>query len=304
MSRHALAALASALLASSLAGSLGCSSLGCTGTRALGILGDGAYAIRAEHPAPHAGAFEVTGDRGGVWIEPGAQHAPSEVTIFARTNANDAFAIDVRYPRGVAGCERGILVVGGEVRLSESWGGDADACSLDFEVDAPYAARAAAAFGVPLQERRPTGMWVTGVFSTTAPSYTAGQPVEIVLTLRSPLGSPIAQWERGGRNRGPRDNQFSFTVTRDGQPLPPIEGMDGGGRSQLRPLAPGGSDEVHTPLAPWADLSVPGRYEVDCTYETIVVPANVDPYGDGTAGQRWDRAFTGHVAFEVLPPAP
>jgi hypothetical protein len=260
---------------------------------------DGVFPIAAELSAPRPDALEVAGRRGPVWIVPGPALTPSRVLVYARDNANTAFALDVRTARASAACERGLLVLGGHPVLSESWGGDSRECSLDFELDAPTAARAAAAFHTTRQDRAPLGAHVVSRFTATRARYARGAPVEIVLRLESPPGSPTVGWQRGGSNRGPRDNQFSFTITRDGQPVPLLDAMDFGGLSMFEQLPAGAHAEVRTELAPWADLSRPGHYVVECRYETTLVPGGVDPYTDTTRGQVWDAAFTGQVTFDV-----
>ncbi len=267
---------------------------------ALQSLHDGAYAIRATHTTSTPGTVEVHQRQSSEWIEPGAPLQPTAVRVYATSNANDAFTLDLRYPsHGGSSCERGLLSLGGEARVSDSWGGDATACSIDFQLDPGRAALAATVFHTTRQERHPIGMHVTGTFATPRRSYPAGAPIEIVVTLTSPPGSPTVQWQRGGSNRGPRDNQFSFSITRDGQPVPLLDGMDFGGLSQLLALPAASSAEVRTELAPWADLGQPGHYVVECSYATIFVPDGVELHGETTMGEIWDRTFTSSVSFDV-----
>jgi hypothetical protein len=133
-----------------------------------------------------------------------------------------------------------------------------------------------------------------------SPRYRVGEPIEVVLTMTSPPGAPSVAWERGGQNRGPRDDQFDFTVTRDGQPVPRIEAINFGGLSFMDELPPGDRDEARTLLAPWADVTQPGHYEVTCTFRTVFAPAGVRPYDPATRGQAWDRTFTGTLTFDVV----
>jgi hypothetical protein len=156
------------------------------------------------------------------------------------------------------------------------------------------------AFHTVRQDRHPLGERLTATFTTPHRRVRSGADVEIAVVLTNPADAPLVRWQRGGANRGPRDDQFDFTVTRDGQPLTNIEAMNFGGLSQFLPLAPGAASEtLRVPLASWVDLSARGHYVVQCRYHTVFLPEGVEPYGEGTMGAFWDRTFEGTVTFDV-----
>ncbi len=263
---------------------------------------DGVYLLASEGPAQTPGALAVPSPRGTAYYVPGPRVAPSQVTIAARDNANTRYDVDVRYARGPGvACDRGLLRLGARVYVTGSWGGDDALCSLSFELDPAEAQRAAAVHHTTRQDRHPVGDLVVGTFTTPRARYRVGEPIEMGLTMTNPVGAPPVAWEHGGQNRGPRDDQFDFVVTRDGQPVAPIEAMNFGGLSFMDALGPGDHDEVRTPLAPWADLSRPGHYVVTCSFGAVFAPAGVSPHEPATRGQAWDRTFTGTVAFDVVP---
>lgn len=273
---------------------------------ALQALPDGAYAIASTSPTATPDSVEVRGANGSAsWVQPGARLVPHAVRVYATTNANDAFALDILYPHAPgrptgSDCAQGLLSLAGTVRLSDSWGGDSDTCNIDFALTPREAQLAASAFHTQRQDRHPIGEAMTSTFSTPHRRVRRGAPVEIVLVLRNPAGAPVVQWQRGGANRGPRDDQFDFTVTRDGQPLTNLDAMNFGGLLQYIPLGPGEtSEELRAPLASWVDLSAPGHYVVQCRYRTVLLPEGVDAFEDGTMGALWERTFEGTVTFDV-----
>ena len=269
---------------------------------ALANLPDGAYAIASSHTTQAPDAVEVRDSHGSAsWVRPGARLSPTEVRVYADSNANDAFTLDLRSPRAAGvNCEQGLLSLGGTVRVSSSWGGDATACNINFPLSPAEAQLAATAFHTLRQDRHPLGERVTSTFSTPHRRVRRGAPVEVVFSLTNAVGAPVVRWQRGGADRGPRDDQFSFSVTRDGQPLTNIDAMNFGGLSQFIALAPGTtSEEVRVPLASWVDLSQRGHYVVQCSYHTVFIPDGVEPYHHDTMGQFWDRTFEGSVSFEI-----
>lgn len=254
---------------------------------------DGLYEAQVL-PAPAPGTMPLRRSH----VRVGAALRPSVALVHAIDNQNSRYQLIARYPRRPE-CPQLALRLGGRWQLNESHGHDAQHCDGAFVLDPAQASAAAALLGVPRQDRSPIGERVVATFSASARAYAPGAAIEIAIRFNNPRGAPAVSWQRGGRNRGPRDNQFSFQIFRDGQPLTPIEAHDFGGLSTFEALPPSGTAEVRTPLAPWGDVSVPGRYEVRCSYQTSFVPLDADPYGPASRGRIWDRRFEGSVRFEV-----
>ena len=170
-----------------------------------------------------------------------------------------------------------------------SRGGDDTAWSVSLEVDRDTAQRLAAWLEIPLQERTPLGGGLRGVWD-----HPGGTTIRVRITNHGdrPVGMIV-----GGRQRGPRDNQLSFEVLRDGELLPPLDGWDFGGPCGVRVLAPGETHEASADATKWADLSRPGRYEVRCRYEVSLVPGAEFPPWPDRAHETWEAAFTGSVGW-------
>ncbi|MEZ4336975.1 MAG: hypothetical protein R3B82_10135 [Sandaracinaceae bacterium] len=257
-----------------------------------GVYRRGRLSMRAE-----PGALPVTHGRyASRFVHVGAPIQPRNVTLSATSNANDEFTLFMRY--GPGDCANAVLRLGDDVVVGTSYCNGPDECCASVTLDASLATRAAVLFGVPRQDRRAVATDVRGTFEAPA-RVRAGQPVEIRLKLFNPEDAPPVMRLVGGRNRGPRNNRFSFTIRRDGVEVPPIDGWDFGGLTGYQRLAPGEEATVVEQLERWGDVSVPGTYEVECRFETTFAPDGSNPFDDDQRGRAWDRVFTGTVRFVV-----
>jgi hypothetical protein len=176
----------------------------------------------------------------------------------------------------------------GELLLeSRSRGGGDDRWTVGFELDRATAELLSGWLGAPRRERSPLGQGLRGSFSLLG-----GTTVRLELTNggSAPVGVIL-----GGRNRGPRDNQFAFQVQRDGVPLPPLEGYDFGGLSYVELLGPGESLQREADAALWAKFDAPGLYRLACRYEAELVPGDKYPEFPDHSHEFWDAAWEGTV---------
>jgi hypothetical protein len=229
---------------------------------------------------------------------PGARIRPVRTLLYAAQNDNARYRLMVFYGQP-GSCGDALLTLGTDAIPNRSLGANEQNCTVSFVLTRALADRAAAALRIPRQDRSPLGEAITGTFAPSARRARRGAPVEVVLTIESPAATPTVGWERGGRSRGPRDNQFSLRIERNGQPVPPIEAQDLGGPFDYQPLSAGTTAEVRAPVAAWGDISRPGRYVVHCRYETSFVPDGIDPSDDTHRGAVWDRVFEGTIRFQV-----
>ncbi|MBX3270982.1 MAG: hypothetical protein KF729_12025 [Sandaracinaceae bacterium] len=260
---------------------------------------DGAYRLGGLSMRAEPDALLLTHGRYATrYVRLGPRIEPSRVVISASSNANDEFSLFMRYAPG--DCARAVLRLGPHLTSGDSHGNSPRECTASVTLDADLAARAAAHFGVPRQDRRPLAEAVRARFGAPA-SARAGQPVEVWIELDNPSDAPAILHQIGGRDRGPRDNRFTFSVRRDGVVVPPIDGPDFGGLTGFSRLGPGERARRSARLDRWADLSVPGTYEVECAYETTFAPEGANPSADDERGRVWDRRFTGAVRFAIRP---
>lgn len=92
-------------------------------------------------------------------------------------------------------------------------------------------------------------------------SYTKNQPVVFQMKLINSGDVPV-RFLDGGRNRGTRDNQFSFEATLDGESVKVKEAFDFGGLAGYRTLKPGESLEKQVDVNKWFTFDKPGTYHV------------------------------------------
>jgi hypothetical protein len=179
----------------------------------------------------------------------------------------------------------------GRVLRSTSRGSDSTRWTVGFDLARPTLEEMASWLGVPLRDRRPLGEGLEATFAVTS-----GTGVRVTLTNggAAPVGVVI-----GGRNRGPRDNQFGFAVRRDGVEVPSVEGWDFGGRSAVQPLPPGASLTRDEDVEKWAALDRPGTYDVGCSFEAQLVPGDRFPTWPDEAHQVWDARWEGDVRVVV-----
>jgi len=218
--------------------------------------------------------------------------------LYATDNGNTRYQIYFRSPRRPQ-CGRALLRLGAHAIASNGWGHDDESCSVSFELDRPLADLAAAHFSIPRQDRHAIGRDLRGAFVVGSRSVRSGDDVEVTLSIHNPPGAPPIMRYVGGRQRGPRNNRFTFVIQRDGRTIASIDAPDFGGLGGFTEQASGTTGEVREHLSRWGDISVPGRYVVKCRYDTELAPAGVDAFDDANRGKVWDRAFEGVIRFTV-----
>jgi hypothetical protein len=209
----------------------------------------------------------------GAWLHP-------------RDNANSTYSLEMAVDRFPSG--QSVFLRRGSLLLrSSSHGGDASRWSVSFEMDRATAELLSDWLGAPVPERVRLGEGLRASFSLVS-----GTRVRVELTNAGadPVGVIL-----GGRNRGPRDNQFDFQVQRDGVPLPRLEGYDLGGLSTIGLLLPGQSLQREADAALWAKFDAPGLYTLACRYEAELVPGSDYPKYPESSHEFWDASWEGTV---------
>ena len=90
-----------------------------------------------------------------------------------------------------------------------------------------------------------------------------------MVTLRiTNVGINAVSFMKGGRNRGPRDNQYTFSATYRGKQVEDVgPGYDFGGIAALRTLRPGDVFEDKVNLQKWFPFKEgAGLYEIHGSY--------------------------------------
>jgi hypothetical protein len=214
-----------------------------------------------------------------------------DARMHSTSNANSVFNLYVHHTSPPP-CTGAILQLDRDTIRSNGGGSGQEGCSVLFTLTAEHATRAAAFFGTTRNDRKEVGERLRATFSVT-------DNRQLVVRIENPPDAPAVYWEHGGRNRGPRDNQFSMRLTRDGQALTPVGAFDFGGLMTMPLLQPGGFVELSAPISSWGDVSVPGRYVVEAAYETALAPFNGDLMASPRMDLAWARRFEGTASFEV-----
>lgn len=223
---------------------------------------------------------------------------PRSVELTASNNANTEFTLWMVFPRQTTDQDV-LLSADGGWWQSESYGHDDSASQASFTFDRATAVRLARALSVPLNERArlDDGLQATWSIPPTA-TIRPTDPIIVKLRVKN-AGKTTVGFVIGGRQRGPRDNRFSFAVSRNGTPVAIVDAPDFGGLSYYKALKPGEEHELSVDLRSWADLATPGHYAVDASYEGELAKDGVMP---STATERknlWDVKLTGQGGILV-----
>ena len=186
--------------------------------------------------------------------------------VAARDNANEEFDANVVLPYDARLSSPGALVLVAGGRAFPSYGAGSSAAETSHvNVHAPNRtdAEALARFlGVELTLRRHPGHALDVRFVPDRAVYRPGQPVKVTLRIRN-VGERAVAFQVGGRNRGPRDNQFAFAAFLGASPVPDVgDPTHFGGLSVRRRLAPGETFEKEVALRDWFALRERGSYTV------------------------------------------
>lgn len=249
--------------------------------------------------APSAGAYPVVGGRAG-FVRIGRELRTRGLGVFSIRNANDLYVALAGLPAAPDGMP--FLAVPSGVVCAESWGtgfGDDRGGAASFHADRDLADTIAALWQVPRRDRSPLGAGLAGTWRPREQPFRVGAPMPIALRVENraaPVGVSV-----GGRQRGPRDNRFSFVVERGGVALPVIEAPDFGGIGGFRAVGPGAPLELGADLASWARIEAPGRYRVRCAYQAELVPGTESPSWPDRAHLTWDLTLTDTIEVTVAP---
>ncbi len=247
-----------------------------------------------------AGAARADKGKGPAWFlgkKNGTPVKPRAVDIIPVNNANTEFTLWAVFPRQKDADV--LLWADGLWLTSNSYGHDDSASQASFQLDRATAQRMAKALSVPLLQRTKLddGMQASWSFPPKASSLTK-DPITVKLVVKN-AGKATVGFVIGGRQRGPRDNRFSFSVSRNGAPVTIIDAPDFGGISYYKALKPGESTELSVDLRSWADLSLPGHYQIDARFEGELAKDGKMP---STAAERkdlWDLTLLGQGGILV-----
>lgn len=223
---------------------------------------------------------------------------PREVTLTGHDNANTEFTMWVVFPRQKV--EKDLfLFADGAWFTSGGYGHDDTGSQASFQLDRPTAERLARALRIPLNERTKldAGLQATWVFPPSL-NINAKGPVLVKLRVKN-AGAATIGFAIGGRQRGARDNRFEFRISRNGAPVAIKDAPDFGGIMFYKVLKTGEEHELSVDLRSWADLSLPGHYQIDAVYGGELAKDGVMPSTAADRKNLWDVSLTGQGGILV-----
>ena len=217
---------------------------------------------------------------------------PREVTLTAHNNPNTEFTMWVVFPRQKDEKDLFLSADGGWF-TSGGFGHDDTGSQASFQLDRPTAERIAKALQIPLNERTKldAGLVATWVLPPTL-SMNAKGPVMVKLRVKN-TGAATLGFAIGGRQRGPRDNRFEFKISRNGSPVAIKDAPDFGGLMYYKALKTGEEHELSVDLRSWADLTLPGHYQIDAVYGGELAKDGQMPSTAADRKNLWDVSLTG-----------
>jgi hypothetical protein len=214
--------------------------------------------------------------------------------ILSQSNANDRWSAFVCFPQaGFLEGDRYTVVLAGKARRINGWGKSGDR-EYDFGLllDAAEVEPARALFGLPVLPRHHPGYRIDGAFSTAKAVYEPGEKISVTLVIRN-VGDQPFFFQRGGRQRGPRDDQFVFAGEGPDGSLEIKQAFDFGGMSVIQPIPAHGELSLDVDLGGWIDARKPGTYQLTASY---LLPVHED---DASAFAVWEDWLTRPFSFEV-----
>jgi hypothetical protein len=151
---------------------------------------------------------------------------------------------------------------------------------------------------VERQKRKNPGHKIEVRWSPEKEQYKAGEAVTLKMELRN-AGDAAVTFTVGGKQRGPRDNQYRFLAYRGygmGKAVPDTgDPLNFGGISTSRTLKPGETYTATVPLEKWFTFADPDFYRVTGIFELELLDAAV-PFGQPI----WNDLATGECTVKVV----
>jgi hypothetical protein len=229
----------------------------------------------AEAPAPADGLYLPAGsspaqcrseDEG---LLPGARRDAEVLKkrLKATSNANTSFRLLIAIPKVELQQDPCVVVAGSVYPLTGAGSPDPQTSQLIFAIPGDEKAKAVAQhFGIPVEYSRHPGHRLRVFFTPGKDSFTRGEEVTATLRIVN-LGTEPVVFTKGGRARGPRDNQYIFSAYRSGQSVPDRgSNQNQGGDIGAVVVQPSATYEDKVSLSKWFEFKDAGRYEIHGSY--------------------------------------
>jgi hypothetical protein len=154
------------------------------------------------------------------------------------------------------------VVLNGKTFKINSWGNSGnDESDFGMQLETADVAAAEKLFKFMRIERKHPAYCIDGAFSTVKTVFAPGEKILVTLTIRN-VGTEPFFFQLGGHNRGPRDDQFSFSENASfGTSAFPVKtAQNFGGISMIQTIKPGETFTKEVDLGGWFELNKPGYH--------------------------------------------
>ncbi len=245
------------------------------------------------------------GDGSTIWLGAKSEIQILKAHIFSGNNENTSFqvyldtsdyAVD---PKTGAMINAVVLRIGERAYVSKGGGGKTGLYnSMMFQIPSQEEAEIAAkALSTECILRTPPGYKFLARFVPTQAEFNAGEPVRVKFSIKN-LDDRTMVFQKGGAQRGARDNQYGFRAMLFGRPVPDTgDAMNFGGMSMLVKLEPGKEFADEVDLRKWFSFEKPGSYYIHGFYSLTFYP---DEKIDSMA--EWNLVWSDYAAadFEIV----
>jgi len=189
--------------------------------------------------------------------------------ITSSNNENTQFYLSVKMPYDdKVNSSWNVLFVGGTAyRQSSSGSSKNETMSKGFRISGAENAKQVSKYlNTPIHYRKHPQYNMLVTFNTTKEEFNIGEEVTAILRIKN-VGDKAFTFQKGGRNRAIRDNQYLFTAFFRGNHVPDIgTNSHMGGISTDRTIKPGDIFEDEISLSKWFSFNQAGAYEIHGSY--------------------------------------
>jgi len=228
-------------------------------------------------------------------------------TIRSTSNDNTRFVLDLRgagpLPKDAATGSKAALIAGRCLMIYSNSDPEADGTmNLGSVIHGDEALRATAqALKVEPRLRQHPGHKLLVTWEPDKPSHRVGEPVGVTVKIKN-VGDVTVSFMNGGRQRGPRDNQFGFTAYRGGgagKAVPDTgDPLNFGGIGGLVTLEPGKEFAKAVVLDKWFKFTEPDTYQITGTFYLKMHEPNETSHWTA-----WEEYVTGVCQVRIVGPA-
>ncbi len=228
-----------------------------------------------------------------------------QASLVSTANDNSRFELTVE-PKGMSqglAEEPMVIVVAGMGMPVSGYGFSGPGESRVTDLTALVTGRAAAekvgrALGIRPKLRQHPGYQLLVTLKPRQPSYHPREPVTLVMTIKN-VGTKPVRFCDGGKQRGPRNNQFSFVAFPSAGPALPDVGdpTNLGGLMSVAEIRPGETFSKDVDLTKWFNFTRPDQYQVTAIYELNLV-------GEDHVHIIWDDFAVGRCTVTISEPGP